>query len=70
MKDVIDEMMRHPMQELERIMPTSQHSKLLVAAQPLMEYLKKYHNPHCIVQVTQTNAEVMEGLLAINTPSQ
>lgn len=32
------------------------------AALPLIKYLNKNHHPHCTIIVTQTNAELLEGV--------
>ena len=66
----LDEMMGNPVEELDRIMPTSSHTKLLVAAEPLMDFLKKNYHPHCVVMVDQTGAEVLEGVLVVSKESK
>lgn len=34
----------------------------LEAAKPLIKYLNDNHHPHCSVIVTQTSAELLEGI--------
>ncbi len=33
---------------------------------PLMRYLSDNHHPHCTVILTSTNAELVEGVMAVN----
>ena len=44
----------------------NEHQLLYDAVKPLMEYLAKYHDPHTIVIVDISSAEVLSGQLIIN----
>lgn len=37
------------------------------AAEPLMKYLAENHNPHCTAIVTNSRAELVEGLMAFSS---
>jgi ABC-type phosphate/phosphonate transport system substrate-binding protein len=44
-----------------------QRVKFEEAAKPLMKFLSDNFNPHVMIIVTSTNAEIVEGLASFNT---
>lgn len=40
----------------------TQHEEFIIAAKPLMDFLKKNYNPHVTAIVCSQDAEVVEGL--------
>lgn len=46
---------------MERDIRIEALEELNVAAQPLVDYLYRYGNPHSCVIVTQTDAEMLNG---------
>lgn len=41
-----------------------QIQELRATAQPLVDYINRYGHPHCTIIVTNTSAELVEGVAA------
>lgn len=42
--------------------------ELRIAAQPLLEFLNKYYNPHCYAVVTEGRVDIFSGEMGIPLP--
>lgn len=43
----------------------NEHEILAEAAKPLVEYIKKYHDPHTVIIVDVNSAEVLSGEICV-----
>ena len=52
---------------MEEMTTPTQYTALKIAAEPLLRYLAENHHPHVTVIVTCTSAELLEGVMSVQT---
>lgn len=51
---------------MNTVITEDQHKEFKELAMPLIKWLKSNLNPHCSIIITNTDAEIVEGIAAVS----